>query len=678
MLNQEQKEAVAHIEGRLRIIAGPGTGKTRVLTERVAHMVQSGRDPQSILAVTFTRKAAREIRERLEGRLGAKVADQVTCSTLHSFARAVVDDHKELLGLRRVTIARSSDVSKLLKPYMEEGEKVLEYTRLLSRIKRSGRAVEGVGAAFEDWARTHPKDLSRIRVLASYEKDKGAAELLDFDDLTIYAARLMRMEGVADAITARWCDISVDEYQDTDAMQHEIVSALAGGRNLRSLMIVGDPNQSIYGFRGAKPAVLEDAEDEIGAMDTIVLHENYRSTPEILDAVRAVLDPAVLERVSNLRPNQAGGGSVPQVVEYSDPIDEADGVANAISKLIRSGVSPSEIAVLYRWRRSQGLLDRRMQELRIPYEVAGGVRFAEKPEVRVTLDVLRAAVDQTDRRAMEVALGHVSGFGAKTVASIVEAAEAAGIGVREVIEQEAAGRGAKLRKRDQAGLDFLAVLDSIVCKLDEEGLWSAVQVALAFLPPVPDRDVDAQDKRDGIVRGFNNICADLERRVVFPSGQGLTHDVHGAADSEAPGRYGGKDVRLGWLLHYPGDPSPARVFLEDLALEADENEGVVIPRVTLSTIHAAKGREFEHVFVIGLVSNPESSGESEWKAAEEQRLVFVALSRAKKGLTASMFRRHIGQRDNYDLALDPYVQMAVDAGTMKLTQGIRAARVSRW
>ncbi|HEU0192684.1 MAG TPA: UvrD-helicase domain-containing protein, partial [Gaiellales bacterium] len=396
-LNPPQREAVLHTEGPLLIVAGAGSGKTRVLTHRIAHLIESGlADPTEILAITFTNRAANEMKERVQGLLGGHVAARMWVMTFHAACGRILRADAGLVGYRSTfTIYDGADQVRLVKSCIEELELDPKryapravhaaISRAKDRLLTAEAYAEGVRSFFEQTV---------ANVYAIYQRRLYEANAMDFDDLLMNAVHLL--ESVPEA-RERWQDtfhyIMVDEYQDTNHAQFRLISILAEGHG--NIAVVGDQDQSIYAFRGADIRNIAEFEQDFPHAHVITLEQNYRSTSTILNAANAVIS-----RNSGRKPkrlwSELGSGVPVQVVELEDEHAEARHVAGAISEAVDKDASPSDIAVFYRMNAQSRVLEDLLTRQSIAYRVIGGAKFYERAEIKDAVAYLQLLQNPAD------------------------------------------------------------------------------------------------------------------------------------------------------------------------------------------------------------------------------------------------------------------------------------------
>ncbi len=609
-LNPAQVEAVTAPDVPLLVLAGAGSGKTRVLTHRIAYLVATARArPSGILAVTFTNKAAREMRGRLEGLLEDGVQG-MWLGTFHAMGARMLRQRGDLAGVPRdFVIYDEVDRQALLKEAMREAgvdEKRFSIGSIGGEISRAKNDLQGPGA-FAAAARGFTESQA-AKVYPRYERMLEANRALDFDDLLLKVVRMLEGSEVAlGRYRERFGHVLVDEYQDTNRAQYQILRLLVGEH--RKVTVVGDPDQSVYSWRGADLRnILEFQRDYPEAL-VVPLEQNYRSTAAILRSAGAVIQENSLRLEKQLWTLGPEGDPV-QVGQFYDEREEAAAVAAEILRLHRGGeVGWGEVAVLYRTNAQSRALEEVLLRGGIPYRLVGGVRFYQRKEVKDLLAYLRLLANPRDRVAFERVINVPKrGVGAQSLAQIRDAVQAQGGDLDTVLrDPQLAG----LRGASGAGLSRFA---EMMAELREFGSgWALVEVLDWLL----ERSGYRALVRDGSPEGEERWGNVLELR-------GLA-----AEQGEGPA-----------LQTLP-------LFLEQLALagEVDQLEDGSRGAVTLITLHQVKGLEFPVVFVTGVEEGllPHSrSLDSVSALEEERRLLYVGMTRAQRRLYLShCFQRHL-------------------------------------
>ncbi|WP_062200834.1 DNA helicase PcrA [Demequina salsinemoris] len=611
-LNPPQAEAVLHEGHALLIIAGAGSGKTRVLTHRIAHLLESGRArPHEILAITFTNKAAGEMRERVAALVGPE-ARHMWVSTFHSACVRILRAHHEAAGLRSsFSIYDTADSVNLMKLVMKElnlDPKKFTPKAILGRIgtfKDELISPEQALAANEGKSR-FSIDHAAATAYGPYQRRLAAAHAVDFDDIIVRTVHLMQDHPeICGEYRARFRHVLVDEYQDTNHAQYVLVRELVGASG--ELTVVGDADQSIYAFRGATIRNILEFEKDYPQAHIVHLEQNYRSTQTILSAANAVIANNEGRRPKNLW-TDAGAGARIMGFSGDSEQDEAQFVADEIKRLMREDdVNPSDVAIMYRANAQSRALEERFMRADIPYKVIGGTRFYERKEIKDMLAYLAAVVNEDDdvatRRIVNTPKRGIGDAAVDSVATIQRANAVAPISF-----------GAALRRADEAGLatrslrsiqDFVALMDDLRSLAVDNG---------------PAGVLDAIADRSGMLSSL--------RSSDDPQDETRIENI---MELVAVGREFSEENPEGTLAD----------FLEKVALVADadqlpdaEGTGGV---VTLMTLHTAKGLEFPVVFLTGMedgtfphMRSIESGAPKDME--EERRLAYVGLTRARERL----------------------------------------------
>jgi len=598
-LDEDQRKAVTHGEGPLLVVAGAGSGKTRVLTYRVAWLLAAGHArPHQVMAVTFTNKAAREMSERVETLLGQPLHGGFV-GTFHRFALQLLRRHPREAGLSgRFSIADEDEQRKLLEGvYRRLGLSTdqLPLRQARSRISAAKNALRAPGAG--------PGDPVLADVYAAYEEALRAAGAVDFDDMLLLSVRLLEQdEAIRRALASRFPWMLVDEYQDTNAAQARLLWLLGGKRP--NLTAVGDEDQSIYRWRGADVANILEFRHTYPDAAEVILGRNYRSVEPILAAAAGVIGHNSRRRAKRLS-SQAGPGDPVVFFQAADENDEARFVADGIEKARRAGASG--IAVLYRTNAQSRPLEAELVRRAIPYRVVGGARFWERAEVKDALAYLRLLANPDDVLAFRRAVTVPSrGIGAVAMEHVEAAAAASGMSL------PAAARTLPPTLTPRARMSF----EGFFALLDE-----LAALARHASPEVVVRELL---ERSGLAAQYASY--DEEDRARRDNQDQLV-----AAAAEAAERG----------LNLAG-------FLDEVALLTDADARVSPDAVQLSTLHAAKGLEFDVVFLVGMDDGLlplRREGSDHDDEEEERRLAYVGMTRARRNLhlTCARQRRVNGQ-----------------------------------
>jgi DNA helicase II / ATP-dependent DNA helicase PcrA len=609
-LNPPQREAVLYDGGPLVVVAGAGSGKTRVLTRRIARLVAVGVKPWRILAITFTNKAAAEVRRRVVELVGQD-AEKMWLSTFHSACVRILRRYAEHVGYASgFSIYDEGDSRRLVDHVLDDlgiDAKRFPARSVVAAISQAkSELLDAKGYAAR--ARTYPEE-KIASVFAEYERRLRAAQAMDFDDLLGNVVELFRTsEEALEHYQDRFEHLLVDEYQDTNYAQNEIVKLI--GAKQRNVFVVGDTDQSIYAFRGAEFRNLLEFERAFPDAKTIVLDQNYRSTQTILDAANAVIGNNVMRHEKRL---WSALGEGEKIFRYrgGDERDEATFVANTIAELTTKGhVRRGEIAVFYRTNAQSRVIEQALADRGLPYQVIGGARFYDRREIRDVLAYLRLVVNPYD----EVSLRRVinvpkRGIGDTTVTKIGAFAAQHGMPFAEAI---AHARGAGVTGRSLAAIGGFLKLVADLAEM---------------------RDRPASEIVDEIL-ARTGYRESLESEALIA-----------AASMDAEGRLENLDE----LRAVTASHDDIETFLQAIALVAstddlDDSGG----RVCLLTMHSAKGLEFDVVFLTGIeegVFPHDRSLSDPASLEEERRLFYVGITRARKRLylTHTWFRTLFGQ-----------------------------------
>jgi DNA helicase-2/ATP-dependent DNA helicase PcrA len=596
-LNASQQEAVLHKDGPLLVIAGAGSGKTRVATMRVAHLVRSGVTADSIVGVTFTNKAAKEMRHRVDQLVGS----EVLVSTFHSLGARILREFIPHLGFPATFSIYDEDESgKVIKGCLkdmarQDKEASVAHARMLiSKIKGAPGILEQM-------------DMPTRCLFEEYQRRLKQSGAVDFDDLIYLPIILFRQcPQVLDMCCQRWKYLLVDEYQDTSDSQSQFAAALAG--RLMNIFAVGDPDQAIYSWRGAKVSNILAFSEKFPNAKVVRLEQNYRSTNTILFASNAVIQ-CNENRYDKKLWSQRGRGEPILQFHARTERQEAEFVLNHIASLIRKGSSYDHMAILYRTNAQSRQFEESLLSAHIPYQIWGGIPFYSRKEIRDVVCLLQIAAVPTDVVAFERAISVLtSGIGEVTLSKIRTVALQESKPIFEVAQESSA-----FTKKQKAAIDeFFRVIHMLRQKIEEGSTSEAVYSAIyetGYLGSLEKDPETAVDRRENLEQ--------LSRRAQE------------------------------WEEENPGT-SPL-IFLGELVLEgAREQSNSPGPKITLTTVHNAKGLEFPCVFLVGLEEdvfphiNAKKDGED---VEEERRLFYVGMTRAKDRLfiSASQTRYLFGE-----------------------------------
>lgn len=601
-LNPPQRAAVLHTDGPLLVLAGAGSGKTRVIVEKIAHLIDSGRMPaKRIAAITFTNKSAKEMRERVAKRIRGDAADGLTICTFHALGLKFLQIEHAKLGLRRgFSIFDSDDSAAQIKDLLGTGTKpdaLDDMRNLISRAKNAGLSPEQAMAE----ARS-PREVDAATVYALYQARLGTFNAVDFDDLIRLPVQLLESDqDCALAWRERIGYLLVDECQDTNDAQYRLLKAIAGPRGL--FTCVGDDDQSIYAWRGANPDNLLELGRDYPALEIIKLEQNYRCSNRVLRAANALIAHNPHEHPKTLWSDQADGERI-RIWECRDSAHEAEKVAAEIQYVANAKRAPwSDFCILFRGNHQSRALEKALQLLQIPYHLTGGTAFLERGEVKDALSWLRLVANPDDDAAfLRAVTSPKREVGATTLAKLAELAQHAHMPMSRAIESVGALK--QLAPRAANALDGFA---TILRGLRED--------ARRLTPAELVRELA---QRSGLLQSIRAQCKDEA------SYQRRKQNLEELADWFDGGKGAG-----------PGE------LAAQLALLSHADKGDAGNQVRLMSLHGAKGLEFRYVFIVGVDDGnlPHEASIEEGRVDEERRLLYVGITRAKEQLWLSHSRQ---------------------------------------
>ncbi|HOM29129.1 MAG TPA: UvrD-helicase domain-containing protein [Deltaproteobacteria bacterium] len=603
-LNEEQARAVLHTEGPLLVFAGAGSGKTRVIVHRVAYLVECGAEPSGILCLTFTNKAAQELKERIRQLLGAE-SIPVWAGTFHAFGAWMLRREAHRIGFPpSFAIYDEADQRSLLSRCLKEIG--VEKTRGLV-----GRLAWLVNMSKDTMRPVHSfpfeYTIDPQTVLSLYEEKKKASSAFDFADLiSVPVGMLATDDMLRNKYRARFSHILVDEYQDTNTAQYRLLMELVGPS--RNICVVGDDDQSIYGWRGADVGNILRFRDDFPDAEVVVLERNYRSSEEILKAASTLIANNTVRAPKTLRAAR-GAGSEVVVVEAQDDSEEADLIAYQVMLLLDGGASPTDIAVFYRVNALSRTLEEAFVRRSIPYAVYGGIRFYERREVKDLLSFLRVAANPGDEEALlRIVNVPPRGIGDRALHVIREIAGSEGLSLMEAMQAARARKTLKgaARKGLEAFCSLMEDLQRNIHGMDIAGM-------LLYL-------IDKTGYRDYLLQETDGVDRVLNVQELVSSAQGQNDLVS---------------------------------YLQEKALLTTADAAQGTKAVSLMTLHMSKGLEFDHVFIAGCEEGllPHAlSCEDSSQVEEERRLLYVGMTRARRRLVLSWARvRGIYGRQTYQV-----------------------------
>ena len=598
-MNERQKEAVQHTQGPLLIMAGAGSGKTRVLTHRMAYILAEEEvHPWNILAITFTNKAAREMKERVSQLVGPQ-AEDMWVSTFHSMCVRILRRDIELLGYQRsFTICDPSEqqtaMKRILKKLDIDSEKY-DYRMILNRISQAKNDLEDV----EEFNKKYTGYVEQIigKCYREYQKELAKSMTLDFDDLIMLTVQLFQKHPeTLHYYQQKFQYIHVDEYQDTNHAQYRLVAMLA--KKFKNICVVGDADQSIYGWRGADMSNILEFEKDYQNAKVVLLEQNYRSTKTILQAANHVIENNVNRKVKKLWTENEEGQAITYYRAQSEQ-DEGRYVLSQIQSLLRDGYHYDDFAILYRTNAQSRVMEENLLKSNIPFRLVGGQRFFERLEIKDLLAYLRLIVNsQDDLSFRRIVNSPKRGIGATSLAKLSDFAEVYQFSLLEASLQTTlsplSGKAAKALEKFATTIEelrkmqeFLSISEFVEQVIEKTGYLAALE----------QQHTMEADARIDNMREFLSVDR----------------------------------------LEEESEDSPLLQFLTDLSLvsdaDSDDGDGRM---VTLMTLHAAKGLEFPVVFIIGLEEgifpSLRSIMEHDDDVEEERRLAYVGITRAEQKL----------------------------------------------
>ena len=645
-LNEPQREAVYHTDGPLLILAGAGSGKTRVLTHRIAYLIgERGVNPWNILAITFTNKAAEEMRQRVDNLVGFG-AESVWVSTFHSACVRILRRFIDRLGYENhFTVYDTDDQKTLIKEVCRKVDvdtKVFKERSLLSAIS-SAKNEMILPDEFELNAGGDFAKMKIAKVYREYEAQMRANNALDFDDLLVKTVQLLQTQpDVLESYQERFRYIMVDEYQDTNTVQFQLVSLLAG--KYKNLCVVGDDDQSIYKFRGANIRNILDFEHEFPDAKVIKLEQNYRSTGNILNAANSVIANNRGRKEKSLW-TENGEGELIRLRQFDTAFDEADFIGEDIKSAVRQGGSYNDSAVLYRTNAQSRLLEEKFIAMNIPYKIVGGVNFYARREIKDLLAYLKTIDNGRDDVAVRRIINVPKrGIGLTTINRIQESATERGIGFYEALlaPELIAGVGRSATKLDS----FAALIEYFKTLEEEMNITDLLQEVIEKTGYI--ESLENEDKEEAKTRK-ENIDELISKAATYEES---------CQDKDEKATLSG--------------------FLEEVALVADidsldEDQEYVV----LMTLHSAKGLEFPRVYLAGMEDGlfpgymSINAGDRE-ELEEERRLCYVGITRAEQELTLTSARRRMVHGETQYNPMSRFVKEIprelLDTGNKKFTQ----------
>ncbi len=611
-LNTQQREAVIYTDGPSLVIAGAGSGKTRVLTYKIVHLLSHGYEPWRILALTFTNKAAREMRERIEALVGSSTASKLWMGTFHSIFARILRQHADRLGFKSsFTIYDAADSKSLIKSIIKEmdlDDKIYKPSTVASAISTAKNAL----ISPHDYARSvdimeADRRARRPRlheIYRAYCNRCFVAGAMDFDDLLYYTNVLLRDNAdILRHYQEFFRYILVDEYQDTNFAQHLIVTQLCKGN--RNLCVVGDDAQSIYSFRGANIRNILNMGNAYPDLRIFKLEQNYRSTQNIINAANSLIDKNTEQIRKQVFSNNDVGARIEVVQSYSD-YEESFLVSNRLSQLkMQTRDSYEEFAILYRTNAQSRILEESLRKRNIPYRIYGGLSFYQRKEIKDAIAYFRLAINPDDDEALKRVINYPArGIGDTTVNKVLRCAIDNGVSAWQVLsdlEQYNPGVNSGTAKKLTAFHDMISGFIIANEQSDDaetlaRKIIAETRLLSSLLTDSTPESISKRENLEELLTGVHNFVE--ERREEGIENVSLTD------------------------------------FLGEVSLATDQDQqDFSEERVTLMTVHAAKGLEFSNVFIVGVEENLFPSAMSCSSLAEieeERRLLYVAITRAKR------------------------------------------------
>ena len=615
-LNEQQKEAVLHTEGPLLILAGAGSGKTRVLTHRIDYLIEEkGVNPWNILAITFTNKAAGEMRERVDNLVGFG-SESIWVSTFHSMCVRILRRHIDLLGFdTNFTIYDTDDQKTLMKDIcklLQIDTKIFRERSLLAAISQAKNEM----VTPEEFRIQAQGDFSRQKIASvyeEYEKQMRANNALDFDDLLVKAVQLFQSQAdVLDYYQERFRYIMVDEYQDTNTVQFELVRLLSA--KYRNLCVVGDDDQSIYKFRGANIRNILDFEQVFPDAKVIKLEQNYRSTSNILNAANAVIRHNHGRKDKTLWTDNGEGDKI-NVRQFDTAFDEAEYIVGDIRERVESGKAAyNDHAILYRTNAQSRMFEEKFVTANIPYKIVGGINFYARREIKDLLAYLKTIDNGRDDLAVRRIINVPKrGIGLTSINRVQEYASGREIGFYEALR----------------AVDLIPNIGRGASKLE------------SFVALIEHFKTDAKEL----------TISELMQEILEETG--YIESLKEEGSEEAESRIENIDELISKITAYEetcedrDEPATLNGFLEEVALVADiDSLDESNDYVVLMTLHSAKGLEFPHVYLAGMEdgifpSYMTITADDPEEVEEERRLCYVGITRAEEELTLTCARRRM-------------------------------------
>ncbi|MHB1661574.1 MAG: ATP-dependent helicase, partial [bacterium] len=642
-LNEEQLRAAVHEDGPLLILAGAGSGKTRVITLRAVHLIKTGKaKPYNILGVTFTNKAAREMKERIRKALISSDGDSdprlPEFSTFHSFCLKLLRRHADLIGYNSSFVVFDDDdsgkvISKIIKS-LNINEKIITTSKVKYFIEKNKNLYINSEEAF---GTIKPWEKDYAVIYAEYAKRLKENNAMDFGDLIFNAVKLFHDNpSVLEHYSDLYKYIMVDEFQDTNFIQDKLIKLLA--HKHKNICVVGDDDQSIYSFRGASIDNILSFEKAYPGCSVIKLERNYRSTKNILSAASSLVSGNKLRKDKTLKTDKSGGG---QITVYQANTDYSEGyfVAKEIRRIIREdGYSNRDIAILYRANSQSRILEDRLIKESIRYNIYGGLKFYQRKEIKDVLSFLRFALNPKDTVSFERSVQCVpTGVGEKTVKTMTDIANKNGLDILTALKSGLFGSVRGLNKSVPLGEAISAGKSS-----DKTGIENYFDVILRIKSDMEDKTADDVKAGDKLADIIDFIYKNSGYESMLKNGALKANEL----DQN-------RIENIEELINASHEFENIMEFLDQSAIndtreDLDNKEGADITKVSLMTLHSAKGLEFPVVFIVGLEEQlfPHiRSLENDLSLEEERRLCYVGITRAKEKLYLTWSKRRRSGKD---------------------------------
>jgi len=616
-LNPQQREAASHIDGPLLILAGAGSGKTKTITTRLAYLLSLGIDPANTLTLTFTNKAASEMRERALSMIENPIYPPLLC-TFHKFGLIFLKFHIEKLGRKNDFVVIDTDDKKRI---IKQIDKELPTALVASEISRYKNSLISPKQAISQALQPQYKRIASI--YQTYQAYLIENNLVDFDDLLMLTHELLEMDDeLRKSISQRYQYIMVDEYQDTNELQLQLLKKLCDTHT--NLCVVGDDDQSIYGWRGANIKNILEFSNMFENTKVVKLEQNYRSTEEILKAANLLIQHN-RSRLGKTLVSTKGEGKPVQLFQSADENEESDKIAKAIQQLIDSGVPAGEIAVLYRINALSRSLEEGLNRAGIAYQLVGGVRFYERAEIKDAISYLRIIANPHDDFSFKRIINRPKrGIGKATIEKIEKAAYERRLSLCHFLRETPDTELSKLlsKKAHNSIKQFIDDLDH----LQETLARSTIEF------------IDIFDTTIGLKNYYASLPDGMERVLNLDEFYGLFRDI----------------IKKNPDMTLDG-------FLNEISLQSDQDQ-IKGEQISIMSVHASKGLEFSHLFVIGMEEEFFPLLGDGCDMEEERRLGYVAMTRAKETLTLSTVqsRFHKGRRKQLEKS-----RFLTEAGLLK-------------